>query len=447
MILSLPQKVIESITKKIWLFNHQFDHYQKILLLDHSGKILGYNGANETSWLEEDGTLYFLGPTGQKSICFAQAVRRLGRLVLEGEFLDPNLNGAKVQLEEASGVQHLLPVSIEELASHREVLKPSTDVRYPPHMFGDLSMDGDSYPAPAVQRMQLNDARVISRFGAVRVGSRFVESTAFQHPFFLTHNLIEDRGAGYLHASAGDVVSIDRAFYVCGGVYDNYYHWLLFLIARLHPDFFFGIDTIITSQPTTEFQRTGLEVLLKKYDLKAVYIRDNVSLHVGELTFAQQFGTAGLDPHPVFMETFRDLKAALVSSASPASELIYISRSDASERKLVNEHEVETLVAEHGFQVVSLQGRSLNEQAALLHGARVVISPHGAGMTNIVFCQPNAKILEFQNPAHINWCMKRLAAINSLDYGFLMGSLVEEGRKEYRINIFRLRELLNEMDL
>lgn len=344
-------------------------------------------------------------------------------------------------------MQHLLPVSIEEIASHREVLKPSTVVHYPPHVFGDMSLDGSSYPAPAVQRMQLNDARVISRFGAVRVGSRFVESTAFQHPFFLTHNLIEDRSEGYLHASAGDVVSIDRAFYACGGVYDNYYHWLLFLIAKINPDFLLGIDTIVTSQPNTEFQRTGLEILLQKYDLKAVYLRDNVSLHVGELTVAQQFGTAGLDPHPVFMETFRDLKSALVSPAGSASERIYISRSDASERKLVNEHEVEALVSERGFQIVSLQGRSLREQAALLHGARMVISPHGAGMTNIVFCQPDAKVLEFQNPAHINWCMKRLAAINNLVYGFLMGSLVEEGRKEFQVDISRLREILNEMDL
>lgn len=68
--MSLPQKVIDSLQKKIWFFNHKFDHYQKMLLLDAPGKILGYNGANETSWLEEGGVLYFLGPTGQRSIAF-----------------------------------------------------------------------------------------------------------------------------------------------------------------------------------------------------------------------------------------------------------------------------------------------------------------------------------------------------------------------------------------
>ncbi|WP_170866114.1 glycosyltransferase 61 family protein [Rhizobium sp. NFR03] len=68
-------------------------------------------------------------------------------------------------------------------------------------------------------------------------------------------------------------------------------------------------------------------------------------------------------------------------------------------------------------------------------------------LTNIVFCQPDAKVLEFQNPAHINWCMKRLAAINNLDYGFLMGSLVEKGRKEFQVDISRLTEILNEMEL
>lgn len=38
--MSLPQKVIDSLQKKIWFFNHQFDHYQKMLLLDAPGKIL-----------------------------------------------------------------------------------------------------------------------------------------------------------------------------------------------------------------------------------------------------------------------------------------------------------------------------------------------------------------------------------------------------------------------
>lgn len=37
----------------------------------------------------------------------------------------------------------------------------------------------------------------------------------------------------------------------------------------------------------------------------------------------------------------------------------------------------------------------MQEQAALFAGAEWVVGPHGAGFTNVAFCQPGCRILEW----------------------------------------------------
>jgi len=50
-----------------------------------------------------------------------------------------------------------------------------------------------------------------------------------------------------------------------------------------------------------------------------------------------------------------------------------------------NEPEVETALLRHGFSVVYPQNYSVDEQVAMFSRARVVVGPHGAGLTNTVF--------------------------------------------------------------
>ncbi len=74
---------------------------------------------------------------------------------------------------------------------------------------------------------------------------------------------------------------------------------------------------------------------------------------------------------------------------------IYITRKGASRRKVLNEADVEILLAKFGFQSVILESMSIAEQAHLFSKAEAIVSPHGAGLTNIVFCEKGTKVIEF----------------------------------------------------
>ena len=75
-------------------------------------------------------------------------------------------------------------------------------------------------------------------------------------------------------------------------------------------------------------------------------------------------------------------------------EKVFISRKKAERRKIVNETEIESLLKEYGFKTVCFEDYSFYEQIAIMKNVKYLIGTHGAGLTNMMFMQTEAKILE-----------------------------------------------------
>lgn len=75
-------------------------------------------------------------------------------------------------------------------------------------------------------------------------------------------------------------------------------------------------------------------------------------------------------------------------------ERIFITRQEAAYRHILNEEELITCLKRFDIHPVRLETLSVLEQAALFSQAKVVVAPHGAGLTNLVFCQPGTKVIE-----------------------------------------------------
>ena len=48
-----------------------------------------------------------------------------------------------------------------------------------------------------------------------------------------------------------------------------------------------------------------------------------------------------------------------------------------------------------GFEIYMLSGLNVWSQARLFNSAGVIVGSHGGGLTNLVFCNPGTKVLEF----------------------------------------------------
>lgn len=76
-----------------------------------------------------------------------------------------------------------------------------------------------------------------------------------------------------------------------------------------------------------------------------------------------------------------------------SDKLIYITRKKAGVRKLINEEDVISALQKYGFQEYCLEDLSFPQQIELFYDARMIVGPHGAGFTNLVFSK-GAAVLE-----------------------------------------------------
>ena len=79
---------------------------------------------------------------------------------------------------------------------------------------------------------------------------------------------------------------------------------------------------------------------------------------------------------------------------------IFVSRQDALTRKLTNAGEV--FVALKGWEIVTLSSMSIRDQIRTFASASDIITTHGAGLTNLLWCQKGTKIFEIGLPEQIS---------------------------------------------
>ena len=95
----------------------------------------------------------------------------------------------------------------------------------------------------------------------------------------------------------------------------------------------------------------------------------------------------------------RHLANLIVGEDIKPSRKIFITRKDAKNRNIKNQNEL--LMALKGWETVTLENLSIKEQVKTFAEATHVVSPHGAGLTNLLWCRPKTKVYELTHKAFI----------------------------------------------
>ena len=204
----------------------------------------------------------------------------------------------------------------------------------------------------------------------------------------------------------------------------NYFHWMFDILPRIHllqkSGLLGEVDKFLINELVSSYQTETLEVLgIPNSQL----IQSHPSLHIeaATLIIPSLPGITGSMTKwscDFLRESFL-LRREATSVDKP--ERIYISRGKAAYRRIINEIEVVEILNSLGFVVVALEKLSVVEQAAVMSSAKVVVSPHGAGLTNLVFCSQGCKVIELFAPAYVNPCYRALCNLLDLEYWYLLG--------------------------
>uniref|UniRef100_A0AB39BYS5 Glycosyltransferase 61 catalytic domain-containing protein n=1 Tax=Pakpunavirus sp. TaxID=2833053 RepID=A0AB39BYS5_9CAUD len=107
-------------------------------------------------------------------------------------------------------------------------------------------------------------------------------------------------------------------------------------------------------------------------------------------------------------------------------ERIFVSRSDATQRRLLNEQEIsEYLVKSHNFKVIIPGHMSIAQQVEYFARASIVIGPHGMGINNFAFARSPKLLIELFQPNWVREAYLRQAQIKGASYAAYIGKLID----------------------
>lgn len=169
-------------------------------------------------------------------------------------------------------------------------------------------------------------------------------------------------------------------------VWPNYYHWTLECLPKL-----LGVETYAA--------RTGDSPTVFLPPELPSWMRESLDLVAKNIhTEPLQPGTTHVDrfvvpsyPSPSRTECFwvrtRAYENADVTNIDPDEypSRIYVTRQSATVRRIKNQEEVLTVLDKFDIQPYALETLSVREQVRLFANAELVVSPHGAGLTNLVY--------------------------------------------------------------
>ncbi|MDX2211902.1 MAG: glycosyltransferase 61 family protein [Oculatellaceae cyanobacterium bins.114] len=195
-----------------------------------------------------------------------------------------------------------------------------------------------------------------------------------------------------------------------------YFHWMVDILPRVEVlrsqgINFNDIDWFLVNSQQHPFQRETLTQLGIPAE-KILESDRHPHLQADQLLVPSFPGALGW-AQPWALQFLRRtfLQSSLLNGSAPTPpQRIYISRANARYRRVLNEGAVIEELRSHGFKVVNLESQSLVEQIRLFATAKAIVAPHGSGLTNIAFCQPQTQVLELVSPNYIRpyyWTMSQ----------------------------------------
>jgi capsular polysaccharide biosynthesis protein len=235
----------------------------------------------------------------------------------------------------------------------------------------------------------------------------------------------------HLHDAAWQNIFLPKAVHlpgnwtsVLGKWGDGYYHWLLDAVPRLvmlpdlPPDMRVLVPPRLASYQLDTLRWLGLEDRFRPAAEKHLTVENYYFCSATSMTGCY---------NPFAVQFLRGSFLSRADTAYDSPRRFYLQRVGKF-RPITNERDVLDYFRKRGWGIVDTEQLTLARQIQLFSRAEMICAPHGAGLTNLLWCQPGCQVLELCASTWLNGVFEGLAQCVRANYRYV----VFEGDAGYR---------------
>jgi capsular polysaccharide biosynthesis protein len=225
---------------------------------------------------------------------------------------------------------------------------------------------------------------------------------------------------------------------------NNYYHWLVDSLPRL-----LLVKELLKQQQVSlllpETCSKFVYSTLEYFDISTVTVIKKGHFFQGKHILFPNYTAGSGHIHPEYVQSVRRHLIQKIASTI-IKERVYVSRSNQKVRKIHNEQEVINTLLPLGFEILRWEELSFEQQVQTVRNTKVLVTSHGANMTNTMFMPDNSKVLEIIREDKPNFCYWALASVTDKKYYYQFCKVVNHDDllvdiEQFKIN---LQKLLND---
>lgn len=199
----------------------------------------------------------------------------------------------------------------------------------------------------------------------------------------------------------------------------NYYHWHFFALKKL---------AILKSKNLIEGSLLFLPKKYKRYkftlaSLEKFGIKENQIVFLSKKSNIKVANLAIVTAPQQHQKAFCEMRKILLKNTAKKDlgfgDKVYISREEQVLRYVENEKEVLSLLEKYGFKKIIIDKFSYDDQINICRDIKYLVSPHGAGLSNILFMSENTSMLEMASKRDSNESVTeyyKLASLLNINY-------------------------------
>lgn len=230
----------------------------------------------------------------------------------------------------------------------------------------------------------------------------------------------------------------------------GYFHWMTDVLPRIYmvKDKLSEYPLLL---PISYKERSYIIESLKLVgtdDEHIYWIENGMNIKIKETLIPTHQAVTG-NYNPTLMQKIATWLSEDVECSQESRKNIFVSRQKAQTRLIKNFDEVEKVLKQYNFEIVYTEDMTLKQQIKLFSHAKCVIGVHGAGLTNMMFAQRGARILELRKQGNNkDNCYFSLSSVFDIDYYYQQCEAgIEDGKEYYNVDISRLKENIKLMGI